>query len=151
MAADDKKCSQCGDIKTLNNFQVRKASKDGLTAACKDCLRAYDRKRFLQDPKVRERHKRYQKTPAGKASISRHVKKWAGNNPEKRKANIAVGNAVRDGRLKKPTTCTHCLKASRLHGHHEDYSKPLDVVWLCDECHRALHAFYKTVGRKIEA
>ena len=25
------------------------------------------------------------------------------------------------------------------HAHHEDYSKPYDVVWLCPPCHRNLH------------
>ena len=24
--------------------------------------------------------------------------------------------------------------------HHEDYSKPLEVTWLCDWCHQARHA-----------
>lgn len=71
------------------------------------------------------------------------AKKWCVNNPEKATAHKIVHNALRTGRLKRPTACTQCgivpLPArdgrSGLHAHHEDYSKPLDVTWLCSFCH----------------
>jgi len=49
--------------------------------------------------------------------------------------------------LEKPAVCHHCQLPSKrpLHAHHEDYSKPLDVVWLCSACHRFFHR-----GRKME-
>lgn len=37
-----------------------------------------------------------------------------------------------------PTPCQHC-GASKVEGHHEDYSKPLMVVWLCRPCHARHH------------
>jgi len=60
-------------------------------------------------------------------------------NPEKYKAQSAVGNAVRDGRFHKPKICETCGEEKRLHGHHEDYSEPLRVNWLCAICHKARH------------
>jgi hypothetical protein len=56
---------------------------------------------------------------------------------EKRLANIAVGNAVRDGRLTK-RPCEKCGKLPA-EAHHDDYSKPLDVRWLCRPHHLEYH------------
>ena len=43
-----------------------------------------------------------------------------------------------------PTRCSGCGKddipADLMHGHHTDYRRPLDVVWLCCRCHRQEHA-----------
>ena len=66
--------------------------------------------------------------------------------PQKRAANSAVQRAVADGTLAKPDHCSRCQEpviASQLHGHHEDYDKPLDVAWLCAECHARIHAIKK--------
>ena len=47
--------------------------------------------------------------------------------------------AVRNGVLIRPGSCSECQKAGLIHGHHEDYTKPLEVEWLCPRCHRAKH------------
>lgn len=41
-----------------------------------------------------------------------------------------------------PSNCERCgISDSErsIHGHHEDYSRPLDVMWLCDKCHVHRH------------
>lgn len=58
--------------------------------------------------------------------------------PEAAKAHDIVRNAVRHGRLIKQP-CHICGSTINVHAHHEDYSKPLDVIWLCDTCHRIRH------------
>ena len=60
------------------------------------------------------------------------------DDPVKVSARIAVNNAVRDGRLKK-RPCEACGSTTRINAHHPDYSKPLEVVWLCSICHAATH------------
>jgi len=63
------------------------------------------------------------------------------NTPEG-KARRVVIDAVRRGRIHKPDRCEACgIKPGkmRLHAHHADYSKPLDVEWLCGFCHAARH------------
>jgi hypothetical protein len=47
--------------------------------------------------------------------------------------------AVRSGYLTRPDKCEVCMKECKPHGHHEDYSKPLDVQWLCRICHNHKH------------
>ncbi|TXH55919.1 MAG: hypothetical protein E6Q97_07710 [Desulfurellales bacterium] len=65
-------------------------------------------------------------------------KLWAKNNVEKRKAHSAVNYAVRSGRIKK-LPCEVCGSKVRIQGHHDDYSKPLEVRWLCQVHHKELH------------
>ena len=52
--------------------------------------------------------------------------------------------AIRQGKLERPRYCSNCQKFSlRIEAHHEDYSKPFDVVWLCRKCHKIRHRKYK--------
>lgn len=47
------------------------------------------------------------------------------------------------GRLERPPFCQRCeTETAHLHAHHEDYAKPLDVVWLCSSCHAVVHPHY---------
>jgi transposase-like protein len=63
---------------------------------------------------------------------------------EQKAAYDAVRAAFHKGVLVRPKSCNRCGVAERkgkdgrslLHGHHADYSKPLDVEWLCTKCHR---------------
>lgn len=57
--------------------------------------------------------------------------------PIKYKARQKLSNAIRDKRI----TRTPCIKCGdpKSQGHHHDYSKPLDVTWLCFKCHRLEH------------
>lgn len=69
--------------------------------------------------------------------------------PEKAKAHNAVATAVRWGRLKPPDCCEVCKLASKVHGHHEDYSRPLEVIWVCPDCHKGLHHPHRLPKRHI--
>lgn len=67
---------------------------------------------------------------------------WRKGNPKKYRAHIAINNAVKLGKVQKPSTCQSCKKdipSRRLQAHHDDYSKPLDVRWLCAPCHNQWH------------
>jgi hypothetical protein len=67
-----------------------------------------------------------------------NVKRWMTNNPVKVKAHQIVSSAIRSGSLI-PQPCERCMRAINVHAHHEDYTKPLDVIWLCSTCHGARH------------
>lgn len=56
---------------------------------------------------------------------------------EKVRARKALNHAVAAGRIV-PQPCEKC-GAEPAQGHHEDYSKPLEVEWLCAGCHSKLH------------
>lgn len=58
----------------------------------------------------------------------------------KRRARGRVYNALKAGKLSKPNECERCDIVAKLYSHHEDYTKPLEVEWLCGECHHGGHS-----------
>lgn len=64
---------------------------------------------------------------------------WQRANPEKVRARNAVNDALRKGLLTKLKMCADCSQERRLSGHHTDYNKVLDVIWLCSSCHKLRH------------
>lgn len=60
---------------------------------------------------------------------------------DKLDARARMTQAIYHGILVRPDHCEGCHREFdyKLHGHHEDYSKPLDIVWLCRNCHGARH------------
>lgn len=54
-------------------------------------------------------------------------------------ANGKVATAIRQGVLLPPKHCDICLATNDIQGHHDDYSKPLSVRWLCIKCHTEWH------------
>lgn len=66
-------------------------------------------------------------------------KKWRENNPQKVKVHSIVNEAIRTGKLVKPIKCSCCNLEKEVQAHHEDYEKPLEIIWLCSTCHSNLH------------
>lgn len=64
--------------------------------------------------------------------------RWNDANRHKLKAHGAVKVALRNGILKRGK-CEVC-GSLRVDAHHDDYTMPLIVRWLCRKHHRALHA-----------
>lgn len=131
----DKKCSRCLDVKPVEDFGIRKASKDGYTAACKNCLSAYDRSRANLPHRV-EMRSAYQKTEAGKVKSEAAKAAWRTRNQDRRAAHQIANNALRDGRLQRQL-CLVCGAEAEMH--HAAYDYPLAVSWLCDSHHKQLH------------
>jgi ribosomal protein S27AE len=99
-------------------------------------VRATDRARYYRNHANRravadayQREHREQATEANRRYVER--------NPDRYKAHNAVSNALRDGKLTRGP-CENC-GAPRAHAHHDDYSKPLEVRWLCSTCHGIEH------------
>lgn len=63
--------------------------------------------------------------------------KWNQKHPEKRKAHKAVEYAIKRGDLCR-MACEVCGE-TKAHAHHDNYSKPLEVIWLCSTHHRERH------------
>lgn len=148
-----KHCGTCGTDKPEDQFHKRAASPDGLAAKCKDCQRAYDKAR-ANDPKRVKAREEYQKTERGaeaarrakkayadrnKGKILESTRRYRANHPNKARAHGIVGYAIKCGNLH-PEPCEVCGQPDKVHAHHDDYAKPLNVRWLCPQHHKAWHA-----------
>lgn len=85
------------------------------------------------------KRKAFRKTEEGKEYTRLEKRKLYDAYPEKTLARSKVYYAIKTGKLIKPDNCQECGKESKLEGHHHDYSKPLDVKWLCNDCHNLIH------------
>jgi hypothetical protein len=113
-------CKECGTQKEMIHFQKFHCYSLWLVSKCRDC-----RNKLIADKR--------RKFPLKKA------------------ANAAVYNALKNGTLIRGK-CEACAKKNqetksyyRVLAHHCDYSKPLDVMWLCVACHIEWHKNNKAV------
>lgn len=54
-------------------------------------------------------------------------------------ANGLLNYHVKRGNIVKPQSCQICSEVRKLESHHHDYKKPLDIIWICIPCHKAIH------------
>jgi hypothetical protein len=135
-----KQCFKCHQTKPIIEFYKMKGMADGHLNKCKDCTKKdcldYRRRNPERSAKIRAA---YKKTPKGRrlAILARieQQKKF----PEKYKARYNASWGLQSGRIKKRKKCSRCRKIKKLAMHHEDYGKPLEVVWLCYVCHSIRH------------
>ena len=86
--------------------------------------------------KIRQRKREFYQRHR-KEELARH-REYKSANKHKVAAQSRLKEAVQDGRIKRQP-CEEC-GALKTHGHHDDYSRPLDVRWLCSICHARVHA-----------
>lgn len=164
-----KKCPKCKEKKSREDFYKKTCSKDGLAYSCKDCSKSYNEankehkkatnKKYYDDHReaiglskdaYRDTHqeeikaykKKYYATEAGKASRKRTLDKYP--NATKCRtyyANHKSGLIITDH-------CEDCGKNKKVEGHHWDYNLPMDVSFLCIDCHRNWHRLFIPENRE---
>jgi hypothetical protein len=127
------KCNKCGCTDTDNFYKYS-------NTRCKDCYSSRwgtynDKEKKRQVEKWRAKNK---------DKIREYYREWykkngRKRNPIKEKAHSIVRGAIISERLIRPSMCSKCKSGGRIEAHHNDYNKPLEVIWLCNKCHRFLH------------
>lgn len=159
-----KTCHSCANLKFKTAFAKNKRTKDGLQTQCRSCVKAYRKRpesktreslrkskwyrenreevllkrkiyRDGNSDRVNSNLKRWKESNREKVRAS--CKRWREANPEKARCHRLVNEAVNRGLLKK-FSC-HICGDQDSQAHHEDYSKPLEVVWLCNKHHKERH------------
>ena len=144
---DMKTCFKCGSVKPLTDFYPHKQMSDGHLNKCIQCARkdVADRAakksatdlEWVESERVRHRAKQAKYRTEGRAqpTTDEARKRWIMKNPNKISAHKAMSGALKSGQLVRASSCEKCGRSGRIEGHHRDYSKPLDVQWLCTKCH----------------
>jgi len=121
----EKGCSRCKAIKPLADFYRDNSAATGRASICKVCQNKYYRE--VQYP-LRKLSDSY------KLCHRKRQQKWAKENEVKTRAHRLVRQANITGK-----ECENCGATDKLHAHHPDYSKPLEIVTLCVPCHELVH------------
>lgn len=130
-----KMCKGCGSKD--NSFYRHPGMTDGYLNYCKVCVRErVTRHRHKNIESAREYDRKRAKEPHRITLNASVTKKWRKDNPEKYRAQNILNNAIRDGKIERQPC--HC--GEKAHAHHHDYSRPLDVTWLCAIHHKGHHS-----------
>lgn len=116
-------------MKPLDKFYKHPRTKDGRLNKCKECAKKDAREnRLLRIDYYRE----YDRKRGSRIENAKH-------DSIKNSAHLKVSRAIKLGLLKRPESCESCEEIKPLHAHHDDYAKPLSVMFLCAACHKARH------------
>lgn len=141
-------CEECG-----GRFQIeaRQARRVGRGRFCsRSCASAKNaRIGHLKNPQHGAAN------PNWKGGISKNHYHYANlyrqRHPERHRAGTILRAAVASGQVVRPDACTICAAVCKPHAHHDDYSQPLQVLWLCKPCHIQHHAAVRREKAQVAA
>lgn len=126
-----KTCRKCG--RSAEHYA-------SITTACKECWKLQVKANRKEKAEYyREFDRKRSKTPKRKAVSVRRTREMRRRVPGLMKAHNALFRAISNGIIVRPDHCSRCLISCVPQGHHDDYSKPLEVMWLCPICHAQRH------------
>ena len=114
-----KVCSKCKKTLPLSDFHKYERRSATHYSQCKHCKAEYKRenkeKLLVAQRKRRQNNAKYN---------------------EKQRTWNKVYYALSNGRIKKPLLCSICGKSDiKIQAHHDNYTKPFDIIWCCQSCH----------------
>ena len=133
-----KVCFKCNVDKPLSEYYKHPQMGDGHLNKCKECTKK-DANQHRADnlERIREYDRQRGKLAKRIASNTEITRAWRAEDSRRRKAHSAVSKALRHGTLLKEPCC-RCGNEKSV-AHHDDYDKPLDIMWLCQPCHKQRH------------
>jgi len=133
-----KKCFKCKTVKPLTSFYKHHAMADGHLNKCKECTKNdATEHRSKNIEKIREYDRERGKNSERIKLNTEITKAWRQEDRRRGSAHNKVARAIKNGDIVR-SPCVRCGEAKSL-AHHEDYDRPLDVMWLCQPCHKQRH------------
>lgn len=133
----------------FESFAKSSIFSDGLKYTCKTCDSSQRKSALLKLKKNTEKYNEFSDKEKERAAAyrsekininynnSKSVKKYRNKFKEKVAAHNKVAKSIMNGSLIK-LPCQICGN-EKSNAHHEDYSKPLDIIWLCRKHHEEIH------------
>lgn len=148
MARNKRICRKCKTplIKGINCYESFYEIRNNICKKCNnEYTKIYKRNARINNIGYFKRQlkilKNYFKTDRGKEVLNKADRKSKLKYPEKNKARIILRYAVKIGKVKRGN-CVSVFSdicKGKVEAHHPDYSKPLEVMWLCRKHHSNLH------------
>ncbi len=134
-----KTCFKCGKTKPINEFYKHPEMADGYLGKCKECTKNDVRENYRKniDHYIKYEQNRY-KSAKRKQDLLTYQRRRRRKYPLKYRARTITSNTIRDGKLIRQP-CEICHTQENIEAHHDDYSKPLEIRWLCYKHHREVH------------
>jgi len=102
------------------------------TSTSNTCFRQTERQ--PREKEAAASRKRYRRNPA---LYREYCRKYCYSNPRARYCHLFVYLALKSGKVVREP-CEICGNP-KTDAHHDDYSKPMEIRWLCRSHHRKLH------------
>lgn len=144
----------------------RVVMKHGTSCICSICKRKHYRAVYMREwskkhrlyysllnRKWREKNREYVfkkkriYAKKNKESYREYRRKWRLQNSNAVKAHYLFNKFLKSSKMSRPEKCCKCGKRCKPLAHHPDYSRPMDVVWLCNYCHGDILSQRLTKGR----
>jgi hypothetical protein len=133
-----KPCPKCGEIKPITDYHKKMANIDNLANWCKPCTLEYQTNWKNQNREAFNK-KRREYAHKNKERLAEIKARHRAKHPDRQLARWMVTHAIEHAKIT-PQPCEVCgVLDNTIEGHHEDYSRPLKVNWLCNQHHRAKH------------
>lgn len=133
-----KQCFKCKTVKPLTEFYKHTGMADGHLNKCKPCTKQDVGKHRLENlERVRAYDRERGKLPERQQLKNEVTRAWRSEDKRRVAAHNAVARAIAKGFFKKQP-CERCGNEKSL-AHHDDYDRKLDVMWLCQPCHKQRH------------
>lgn len=116
-----KLCTKCQTVLPIENFYRNQGRPDGRDSYCSECRLGV------------------QKSPTVMGQLRAISARHRARHPERERARQIANRAIRSGTLTKGPCQFNGCGVLDVQAHHPDYSKPLEVVWLCREHHTEHH------------
>jgi len=134
-----KSCRSCKKRKKIAAFYRHAKMRDGFLNKCKECKKADTKRHYRATFSERQKYERARlQRPERRAAKYRYEQRHRQRYPERERARRFVAKAIMTGKLKRKH-CELCGAKHDVQAHHADYSKPLEVRWLCRTCHNKEH------------
>lgn len=136
-----RKCFVCHEEKPLEDFRKNRSKPLRHEYMCRTCRRVYDVIQNQQPERIVKMEQYRQDAGAIERNRERAKQAYA-DNPEATRARAMIAGLIRAGLIERQA-CQVCGTEIRVDGHHPDYSKPLEVIWLCRTHHWLIERILK--------
>lgn len=127
-------CTKCNSEKPVDYFYSSTIYKKGSYGECKECVRTR-----VKASRARPDRIAYFKSDEFKEKNKEKFQKYLSKYPNRHEVRMQTNNAIDKGLIVRAKNCENCGGSENIEAHHDNYNYPLNIKWLCKNCHASWH------------